>query len=323
MSKRDKEVPLTPEQKNKANPWDYNNHFIGIKYWFHSMLEVRKDENGNDRIKYGKQIGVDNNNVPIYEELLDIHFKVPFWMILTHDFLRLDLQKRIKDVKEGKEPEDYVFYGKYATLRKHILECVGSKERKSLESILTDSYIRNSIRRAAESGFLIVEYDEDVNFHNKDEMISIGKNYRSIRVNHDKLVELSVFNLDPNYKLSNDENWKKFHRCSREHKWMKKRIVSSLTKLNEELKIKEKKAAFRKKLAALNLKLKSSFDILKVFVLTKQCDQFTPYKSVHENLTALKSKKKETVSSPPPEEDDYYLTEDVGWLDSFMLALSW
>ena len=309
MSKNNQEVAFTPEEKKKANPWDYANHFIGYKYWYHSMIEVRKDSNGNDRIKYGKQIAT-NNNVPVYEELLDIHFKVPFWMILVHEFLRLELQKRATDVKDGKEPEEYVFYGKYSTIRKYILECVAPNKRRSLEVIMTDSLIRNSIRRAAESGFLIVEYDLEVNFHNKKTMINEGRNFRSIRVNHDKLAELSVFDLGPDYKLQESENWNKFHRCSREHKWMKKRIISSLKKLSEELKVKEKKAAFKKKLAALNLKLKNAFDILKVFVITKQCDQFTPYKNVHDNLTALKSKKKANISSPPPEDEEYYLTDD-------------
>ena len=320
MSKRKKEVEFTPEQHKLANKWDYHRHFVGIKHWQQMMLEVRKDANGEDRIIYGEQIGYDSFNRPIYEEFFDIHFKVPLWIVLTHEFLRLELQKRYKDVKNGKEPEEYVFYGKYETIRKYILECVSTKYKDSIKRILTDSFIRNSIRRAAESGFLIVEYDYDVNFHNKEQMINEGKNFRSIRVNHDKIVELSNFNLDPGYKLKEDDNWNKYHRCSREHKWMKKRVISSLAKLNEQLRLKEKKAAFKKKLATLNLKLKNAFDVLKVFVITKQADQFTPYASVHDNLTALKSKKK-VLAPPPPDDydhdDGYYLTEDdIAMLDS-------
>ena len=324
MSKRSKNVELTeltPEQNKLANKWDYKRHFIGIKHWQQMMLEVRKDENGKDRIIYGKQIGYDKFNTPIYEEFVDIHFKVPLWMVLVHEFLRLELQKRYKDVKAGIDPGDYIFYGKYDTIRSYILECVAPKYKESLNRILTDSFIRNSIRRAAESGFLIVEYDYDVNFHNQKQMIEDGRNFRSIKVNHDKIVELSEFNLDPNYKLKDSSNWGRYHRCSREHKWMKKRIISSLNKLNEELKVKEKKAAFRKKLAALNLKLKNAFDILKVFVITKQADQFVPYASVHDNLTALKSKKKVVTNSPPDGDylpnDDYYLTEeDIAMMNS-------
>ena len=326
MSKRNKDVELTPEQNKLANKWDYNRHFIGIKHWQQLMLDIRKDSDGNERIIYGKQIGFDKLNTPIYEEFIDIHFKVPLWIILTHEFLRLELQKRYKDVKEGKEPEDYVFYGKYKTIRKYILECVATKYKASLRRILTDSFIRNSIRRAAESGFLIVEYDYDVNFHNQQQMIEEGRNFRSIRVNHDKIVELSDFNLDPNYKLKDDESWNKYHRCSREHKWMKKRVISSLAKLNRELKIKEKKAAFKKKLAALNLKLKNAFDVLKVFVITKQADQFSPYASVHNNLTALKSKKKVLMNPPPDDlysEESYFLTEeDAVIIDSFLPSFS-
>lgn len=318
MSNNKQEVVLTAEEKRKANKWDYANHFIGCKFWYRSMIEVRKDSKGNDRVLYGKQIAT-NNNIPVYEELLDIHFKVPLWMILTHEFLRLELQKRASDVKNGKEPEEYVYYGKYDTLRKYLLECAAGEERRSLEAKLTDSYIRNSIRRAAESGFLIVEYDYEVNFDNIKEMIAEGRNFRSIRVNHDKLSELSVFDLDPEYKLKDNEDWKKYHRCSREHKWMKKRIISSLKKLSEELKVKEKKAAFKKKLAALNLKLKNAFDILKVFVITKQCDQYTPYKSVHDNLTALKSKKAKSFS-PPPEDEEYYLSDDEAELLNWCYA---
>ena len=143
-------------------------------------------------------------------------------------------------------------------------------------------------------------------------MIKEGRNFRSIKVNHDKIVELSEFDLEPNYKQKDNASWNKYKRCSREHKWIKKRVISSLSKLSKELKDKERKAEFKKKLAALNLKLKNSFDVFKAYVITKQCDQFTPYDSVHDNLTALKSKK--VIKYSPPEDDncftnDYFLTE--------------
>ncbi len=98
-------------------------------------------------------------------------------------------------------------------------------------------------------------------------------------------MELSEFNLD---KRKRSDTWKKYHSSSREHKWIRKRPVSYLKPLIEDLADKNKKEAFREKLRSLKLKLKNHQDVFKAFIINKQKMYKT---SPLKNLTTIKSMK--------------------------------
>lgn len=298
-------VNLTKEQKAKANPFMLNNHYIGFDDWINQSFEMILDEDDKPIKVRGALQCFDEHSNPVYNDRYKLKRKNELWLILITYLIRLALQQQNKSVTQNREIEPYIYYGTYASLRDDLAKHYPKELKNQLKQSINLSTISTSMKRAAESGFIKIEYDHEVNSDNKRVMNAQGRHYRSIKLNYDKILELSSFNLDPKHEQKNDYTWQKYHRCSREHKWIKKRIISSLLPLVEELKDKERKAEFKKKLAKLNLKLKGPQDVFKAFIITKQGDRFLPNEHVHDNLTALKSTKGYKGAPPPEEEIDY------------------
>ena len=185
--------------------------------------------------------------------------------------------------KKNKQMKDFAFFGSYARIREKILDAVDEKLRPQLSRSITLRSISTSMRRAADSGFIKIEYNETVT----RKTCSDTENYRRITINYDKMMELSEFNLD---KRVRSNTWKKYHSSSREHKWLRKRPVSYLKPLIEELADKNRKEEYREKLKALKLKLKNHQDVFKAFIINNQKQYKTkPLK----NLTTIKSMKEQ------------------------------
>lgn len=305
-------VNLTKEQRAKANPLMLNSHYIDFDSWMNQSFEMILDEDDNPIKVRGALQCFDEHSNPVYNDRYKLKRKNELWLILITYLIRLALQQQNKSVAQNREIEPYIYYGTYASLRDDLAKHYPKELKNQLKQSINLSTISTSMKRAAESGFITIDYDYEVNSDNKRIMNAQGRHYRSIKLNYDKILELSSFNLSPKYEQKNDYTWQKYHRCSREHKWIKKRIISSLLPLVEELKDKERKAEFKKKLAKLNLKLKGAQDIFKAFIITKQCDRFSPNEHVHDKLTALKSTKGYKGAPPPDvfDEDEY---DDSGY----------
>ena len=271
----------TKAQKSVFNPLGYEHHYMLTEDWIKQCFEIQCDKKGNPIILPDKPIIDENGNI-VPQFKYKIKRKAELWMIALVIIMDLEMIFRKDAFFNKKQMKEFAFFGSYDRIREKILACVDSILVPQLSRTITRRSISTSMKRAASSGFITIKYDETVTRNT----CSINKNYRRITLNYDKLQELSEFNLTK----ERSETWKKFHRCSREHRWLRKRPVSYLKPLIEELADKQKKEEFREKLKALNLKLKNHQDVFKAFIISKQKMYQT---SEIKNLTAIKSKKEE------------------------------
>lgn len=288
-------------KKEVCNPLGYEHHYMSFEEWVKQCFEIQYDNSGRPIILPDKPIIDENGNVQ-KQFKYKIKRKAEEWMIATVYIMELEKFFREKDFdNKKKQVEEFAFFGSLDRIRNKILSCVKKELVPQLSKTITRRSISTSLKRASASGFINITYDQTVT----RKTCSIDKNYRRITLNYDKLQELSEFNLSN----ERSDTWKKYHRCSREHKWLRKRPVSYLKPLIDELADKQKKEAFRKKLRALKLKLKNHQDIFKAFIISKQKMYQT---SKINNLTAIKSKKDEisVTYSPPIVEPNYVLTTE-------------
>ena len=276
-----KQQHYTKAQKSVFNPLGYEHHYMLTEDWIKQCFEIQCDKKGNPIILPDKPIIDENGNI-VPQFKYKIKRKAELWMIALVIIMDLEMIFRKDAFFNKKQMKEFAFFGSYDRIREKILACVDSRLVPQLSRTITRRSISTSMKRAASSGFITIKYDETVTRNT----CSVNKNYRRITVNYDKLQELSEFNLTK----ERSETWKKFHRCSREHRWLRKRPVSYLKPLIEELADKQKKEAFREKLKVLNLKLKNHQDVFKAFIISKQKMYQT---SEIKNLTAIKSKKEE------------------------------
>ena len=276
-----KKQVYTKAQKAVFNPLGYEHHYMLTEEWIKQCFEIQCDSSGKPIILPDSPILDEHGNF-IPQCKYKIKRKAELWMIALVIIMDLEMVFRKDALVNNKHMKEFAFFGSYDRIREKILACVDSRLLPQLSRRITRRSISTSMKRAASSGFITIEYDETITRNT----CSIDKNYRRITLNYDKLQQLSEFNLS----RERSETWKKFHRCSREHRWLRKRPVSYLKPLIEELADKQRKEEFREKLKALNLKLKNHQDIFKAFIINKQ----KMYKTSNiDNLTALKSKKDE------------------------------
>lgn len=269
---------LSKEQLALINPYGYQHHYMTTADWINQCFEIQQDNDGRPIIVPGHQIFNENGNI-VQQYKYKIKRKAELWMIALVVIMDLEFATRALSVINKKKVKEFAFYGSYNRIREKILDAVDSKLVPQLSRSITIRSISTSMKRAEASGFIKIEYDQTIT----RKTCSIDKNYRRITINYDKLMELSEFNLD---KKKRSNTWKKYHSSSREHKWLKKRPVSYLKPLINELADKNKKEAFREKLKALKLKLKNHQDIFKAFIINMQKMYKT---SPLKNLTTIKS----------------------------------
>ena len=274
-----KQKYLNKDQIKLVNPLGYQHHYMTTENWINQCFEIQCDKAGKPIILPGRQIIDENGNVT-QQYKYKIRRKAELWMIALVIIMDLELITKTRDVINNKKIKDFGFYGSYARIREKILASVDSRLVPQLSHSITTRSISTSMKRAEASGFITIKYDETVT----RKTCSVDKNYRRITLNYDKLQELSEFNLSK--ELS--ETWKKYHSSSREHRWLRKRPVSYLKPLIEELADKQKKEDFKEKLNALKLKFKNHHDVFKAFIINKQKMYQT---SGIDNLTAVKSMK--------------------------------
>ena len=270
---------LTKEQLALINPLGYQHHYMTTADWIKQCFEIQVDKNNKPIIVPGRQIIDENGNISQQYKYI-IKRKAELWMIALVIMMDLEFTTRTRQLLNNKKVKDFAFYGSYARIREKILDSVDSRLVPQLSHSITIKTISTSMKRAAASGFITINYDYDIT----RKTCSAEDNYRRITINYDKLMELSEFNLGK----TRSETWKKYHSCSREHRWLRKRPVSYLKGLIEDLADKNKKEAFREKLQALKLKLKNHHDVFKAFIMSKQKMYKT---SGLKNLTTIKSLK--------------------------------
>ena len=272
---------LSKEQLAVINPYGYQHHYMTTADWINQCFEIEYDEFGKPIIVPDGQI-INESGVITQQYKYKIKRKAELWMIALVIIMDLEHVTRTRNFLNRKKVKDFAFYGSYARIREKILDSVDSKLVPQLSRSITVRSISTSMRRAAASGFISIEYDETVT----RKTCSDEENYRRITINYDKLMELSEFNLGKERSAT----WKKYHSSSREHRWLRKRPVSYLKPLIEDLADKNKKEAFREKLKALKLKLKNHQDVFKAFIANKQKMYKT---SPLQNLTTIKSMKEQ------------------------------
>lgn len=277
-----KQKYFTKDQLAVLNPYWYEHHYMTTADWIRQCFEIQCDSSGKPVIVPGHQI-VNESGVITQQYKYVIKRKAELWMIALVIIMDLEMVTRTRTMLKKEKVKDFAFYGSYARIRERILDAVDPRLVPQLSRSITVRSISTSMRRAAASGFITIKYDETVT----RKTCSTDDNYRRITINYDKLMELSEFNLDK-HKRSN--TWKKYHSSSREHKWLRKRPVSYLKPLIEDLADKNKKEVFREKLEALKLKLKNHQDVFKAFILNQQKMYKT---SPLKNLTTIKSMKEQ------------------------------
>lgn len=269
---------LTKEQISLINPLGFQHHYMTTADWIKQCFEFVLDKNNKPIIVPDGQIIDEAGNVT-QQNKYKIKRKAELWMMALVIIMDLELVTRTRTVLAKKKVKDFAFYGSYARIREKIISMADDKLKPQLSRSITIRAISTSMRRAAASGFINIEYNKDVT----RKTCSVDKNYRRITINYDKLLELSEFNLD---KKNRSNTWRKYHHASREHRWLRKRPVSYLQPLINELADKEKKEAYKEKLEALRLKLKNHQDVFKAFIINNQ----KQYKTKElKNLTTIKS----------------------------------
>lgn len=290
---------LSKEQLKLINPLGYQHHYMTTADWIRQCFEIVLDKNGKPIVIPDRQIFNENGTITQQYKYM-ITRKAELWMIALVIIMDLEIVTRTRSVlnKKNKQMKDFAFYGSYARIREKILDAVDERIRPQLSRSITLRSISTSMRRAADSGFIKIEYNETVT----RKTCSETENYRRITINYDKMMELSEFNLD---KRVRSNTWKKYHSSSREHKWLRKRPVSYLKPLIEELADKNRKEEYREKLKALKLKLKNHQDVFKAFILNNQKQYKT--KPLN-NLTTIKSMKEQADD----EIRSMYVNHDTG-----------
>lgn len=306
---------FNPKHKNMVcNPLEYQHHYMSIEDWIKQCFEIQCDSSGRPIILPSKPI-IDENGNEKKQVKYKIKRKAEEWMIAVAYIMELEKYFREKDFDaKKKQMEEFAFYGSYDRIRNKILSCVDSRLVPQLSRTITRRSISTSMKRAEASGFIKISYDHTVTRNT----CSVDSNYRRITLNYAKLQELSEFNLTN----ERSQTWKNYHRCSREHKWLRKRPVSYLKPLIDELADKKRKEEFREQLKALKLKLKNHQDVFKAFIIRKQ--KMYQTKKL-DNLTAIKSTKDEmsvTYQKPVGVESESPLTpEQEAILHDFYLKL--
>ena len=253
---------LTKEQIAQINPFGYQHHYMTTSDWIQQCFEIQCDSKNKPIILPGCKIFNEEGKL-IQQFKYKVKRKAELWMIALVIIMDLEMSVRTKDALNKKKVSDFAFYGSYNRIREKILASVDSRLVPQLSRTITLRSISTAMKRAEKSGFVNIEYDYSVT----RKTCSKDENYRRITINYDKLMELSEFNLD---KRTRSYTWKKYHRCSREHRWLAKRPVSYLKPLIEDLADKNKKEEFRQKLQGLKLKLKNYQDVFKAFIISKQ-----------------------------------------------------
>lgn len=276
-------IRFTKEQMKMINPYDYHHHFVKTSDWIKQSFEIQCDKNG-EPIKLPAKPIIDENGNLIQQDRYKIKRKAELWMIAMVVIMDLELSINFKSVASKKTDTSFAFYGSYKAIRNVILNSVDSRLVPQLSQSITIKSISTSMKRAEASGFIKIEYDHTVT----RKTCTKENNYRKITLCYDKLLELNYFETGQN-KASYE--WRKYHSSSREHRWMRKRPVSYLKPLIEDLSKKEKKEEFKQKLLKLKLKLKTEKDVLKAFILTKQKNYINSY--TKDKLTAVKSNMEE------------------------------
>lgn len=288
---------LTKEQLKMINPLDYQHHYMSTADWIKQCFEFELDKSGQPIVIPTHQI-IDENGVIVQQYKYKIKRKAELWMMALVIIMDLEFNIRTKNVLKKEKVRDFAFFGSYARIREKILDAVDPKLVPQLSRSITVRSISTSMRRAEASGFIKIEHDETVT----RKTCSIDKNWRKITINYDKLLELSEFNLD---KRKRSDTWKKFHASSREHKWLRKRPVSYLKPLIDDLADANKKEVFREKLEALKLKLKNHQDVFKAFIINFQKQYKT---SEMKFLTTIKS----VMEQADEEIRAMYINHDTG-----------
>ena len=259
-------------------PYGYEHHYMKTTDWIKQSFQFERN-NGKEVVVPARPIFDENGNLQVQTKY-KIKRKAELWMISLVSIMELEFIARNR--KNKKKTKDFAFYGSYKHIRNLILNSVDPRLVPQLSRSITINTISTSMRRAADSGFINIEYDKTITRNT----CSDTDNYRRITLNYEKIMELSEFNLDK--KRSN--TWKKYHSSSREHKFIRKRPVSYLQPLIKDLSDSAKKEVFREKLAALKLKLKNEQDVFKAWILNNQGFYVT---GANQNLTAIKSQKDE------------------------------
>lgn len=290
-------------------PYGYEHHYMKTTDWINQCFQVQQNENGRPIILPDRPIIDENGNV-LKQSKYKIKRFAELWMISL--VLIMEIEFNVRNDKKKRKTNDFAFYGTYGHLRNAILNSVDPRLVPQLSRSITVNTISTSMRRAEASGFIKIEYDKTVT----NETCSDTNNYRRITLNYDKLMELSEFNLSK----ERSQTWKKYHSSSREHRFMRKRPVSYLQPLIEDLAKESKKEEFREKLAKLKLKYKNHQDVFKAWILTSQGFYIT---GANHNLTAVKSKQDaqdEIIARmyQKPVEDKVLTDEEKAILDDFL-----
>ena len=282
----EKKIRLTKEQMKLANPYQYHHHFMKTTDWIKHSFELQCDTNGNP-IKLPAKPIVDENGKVIPQFKYKVKRRAELWMIAMVIIMDLEMNTKIKSVASKKNDISFSFYGSYNAIRNVILNSVDSRLVPQLSRTITIKSISTSMKRAEASGFIKIEYDRNVTRRTCTKEL----NYRKVSLCYDKLLELNYFETGQN---KDSYEWNKYHASSREHRWMRKRPVSYLKPLMEDLSKKEKKEEFKQKLLKLKLKLRSEQDVLKAFILAKQKKYINTY--TKDKLSAVKSDMEEADS---------------------------
>ena len=263
---------------NHINPYYCEHHYMLTTDWIKQCFEIQCDENGKPIVVPDRPYFDENGNLT-QQNKYKIKRKAELWMISLVIISDLEMITR----KKKQKITDFAFYGSLQRIRNIILNSVDPRLTPQLSRSITIKTISTSLRRAEKSGFIKIEYNRNIT----NKTCSHTENYRRITLNYEKLMELSEFNLE----RKRSQTWLKYHSSSREHRWIRKRPISYLKPLIDELADANKKEEFRGKLAKLKLKLKNHQDVFKAWIMSKQ--KF--YQTMElKNLTAVKSKKDES-----------------------------
>ena len=274
---------FTKEELKKINPLQMQHHYISTRDWINQCFVIQKDASGREIFVPDRTI-VSEDGTIVNQNKYKIKRVAELWMISLVILMDLEFNVRAKNMlnktKTRKEINDFAFYGSYKGIRNQILDSVDPKLRPQLSRSITIRTISTAMKRAEVSGFVKIEYNESINRKN----CTHEDNFRRIMLQYDKLKEVST--LDPFFNKS--LIWQKFHRCSREHRWMRKRPISYLKPLIDDLADKNKKEEFKQKLAKLKLKYKNEQDVLKAFIIKNQ-KQYSANAGLTKKLTTIKS----------------------------------
>lgn len=268
-------------KKQDFNLLKYQHHGLSTAEWIKRCFEIQTTPDGEPIvIQCGSMINEDGKEIPLYKYKIKRYAEL--WLISLVVMMDLEFAVRKNNAFHKKQSTDFAFYGSYSRIRNVILNSVDSRLVPQLSRSITFNTINTSLKRAAASGLINIQYDETVTRNT----CTHDKNYRRITLNYDKLQELCDFEVTPKGR---SKTWWKYHHSSREHKFMRKRPVSYCKKLIDDLADKNHKDEFKAKLAKLKLKYKNYHDILKAFIITNQKRYLAGNEYAIKFLTTIKS----------------------------------